>query len=149
MQVPEHPLGTIGVHHRGGLSDLDEHGRRIHPAVDDPAQHPLGEVRLPELAGREVEPDLELHVELAPCHGLIHELPYDPIADQLDQAEVLGQRDELVGRHHRSVGLDPPDQGLDASHRARVELHDRLVVEGPSLALDGLAESGDELQLGR
>ena len=89
------------------------------PAVDDPAQDPLGEVRLPELAGREVEADLELDVELAPCRDLVDELPHDPIADQLDQAELLGQRDELVRRHHRAVGLDPPDQRLDADACAR------------------------------
>ena len=63
--------------------------------------------------GDRLNPISSSHVELAPRHRLIHELPHDPVADQLDQAELLGQRDELVRRHHRPVGLDPPDQGLD------------------------------------
>ena len=147
VQVPEDLLRTVGIHHGRGLRDLDQHVRRIDAAIDDASEDPLREVGLPELPRREVEPDLEVDVELAPGLRLVHELPHHPVTDQLDQAELLGERDELVRGHHRAVGLDPADQRLDADHASRLEFDDGLVVERPPLTVDRLAETGHELQL--
>ena len=92
---------------------------------------------------------VEIDVQLAPRLRLVHELAHDPVADRLDQAELLGERDEVAGRHHRAVGLDPADQRLDTPHPARREVEDRLVVQRPSLALHRLAQAGHELELRR
>ena len=147
MQVPQDVLRAIGIHHRRALGDLDQHVRGIDTAVDDAAQDPLGEVGLPELPRGEVEADLEVDVELAPGLGLVDELSHHPVPDQLDETELLRERDELDRRHHRAVGLDPSDQGLDADHAAGGELDDRLVVQRPPLTVDGLAQPRHELQL--
>ena len=38
--------------------------------------------------------------------------------DALDQAALLGQRDEVQRRHRTPIGMGPADQGLDREHAA-------------------------------
>ena len=45
-------------------------------------------------------------------------------------------------------GCGPADQRLDAGHRGLAQIDDRLVVQGPVLLLDGLAQAGRERQPG-
>ena len=149
VEILEDRLRTVRVGHRRGLRDLDDDLRRIDTALPDPFEDPLREVGLPELTGREVEADGQIDVQLPPRLGLVDELPDHPVADRLDQTELLGHGDEVAGWHHRAVGLDPPDQRLHAAHAARREVEDGLVVQGPPLALHRLAEAGHEPELRR
>ena len=64
--------------------------------------------------------------------SLVDELVHDPVADRLDQSELLGERDEVPGRDHRSVGLDPADQRLHARHLSRSRARSRVGSAGPN-----------------
>ncbi len=147
MQLAEDVEPAIEVLDRGGLGDLDDDPARIDPARVEPVEDPRRDVGLPELARREVEADLQGDLRLAPRRVLARDLLDHPVADRLDQAELLGQRDEVVGRHEGSVGLAPAQQRLDPDHPRRGEVDDRLVVQLPALLLDRLAQAGDERQL--
>ena len=148
MEVLEDRLRTVRVGHGRGLRDLDDDLRRIDTALPDPFEDPSREVGLPELAGERLKLT-EIDVQFPPRLGLVDELPDHPVADRFDQTELLGHGDEVAGRHHRAVGLDPPDQCFHAAHAARREVEDGLVVQGPPLALHRLAEAGHEPELRR
>ena len=49
----------FGVVHQHALGDLEAQARRPHAGLGDHLGHPLGEIGLHELAGREVDRDLE------------------------------------------------------------------------------------------
>ena len=86
-------------------------------------------------------------------HGLLD----DPLADRLDQAGLLRQRDEVERRHHAAVRVLPADQRLDADDRDALpalmqrgmragEVDHRLVVEDELVAVDRLAQPRDLLE---
>jgi hypothetical protein len=66
---------------------------------------------------------------LAPRCGLGDHGADDPVADRLDQAAVLGRRDELGGGDHAALGVVPAQQRLDRDHLAGGDVMDRLVVQ--------------------
>ena len=72
----------------------------------------------------------------------------DPAADRHDQPGLLGDRDELVGRHHPALGVVPAQQRLDAGDRAVVQPHDGLVVELELPGGDRALQVGPQLQAG-
>ena len=76
------------------------------------------------------------HGELA--RGLVHH--EHPEID--DQAGLLGDGDEFVGRHPSEFGMVPARQGLEAGDRAILQPDDRLVEDGEFLALDGAPQLG-------
>ena len=53
----------------------------------------------------------------------------DPAPDRHDQAGVLGDRDERVGRHDTQLGVVPAQQRLEADDAVGRQRHDRLVVQ--------------------
>ena len=53
------------------------------------------------------------------ARGVAAALAQDPAADRDDEPGLLGDRDELVGRHHAALGVVPAQQRLDARRRAR------------------------------
>ena len=86
-----------------------------------------------------------------------HDSSHHPLADRLDQAGLLGERDEVERGHEPAVGVLPADQRLDADHRHAVaarlqrgvracQVDDRLVVEDELVPVDGLAQAGDHLE---
>ena len=95
---------------------------------------------MPELPGRQVEPDLQVDAVRPPDPVLTAHLLQHPVADRLDQPQLLGQRDEVGRRDQPSVGVGPPDQRLDTDHRAGRELDHRLVVQDPLRPIHGLAQ---------
>ena len=84
----------------------------------------VGEVAVGDLAGREVDRDVErppvgpqrVPAERLAAGGLLH-----PAADRLDQAAVLGDRDELAGVEHAALGVLPADQRLEADDLAAAQ----------------------------
>ena len=52
-----------------------------------------------------------------------------PFADRHDQADFLGERDELVGRDQPALGMVPAQQRLEAGDLAGLQVDERLVVE--------------------
>ena len=114
------------------------------PAPADRRHDLLRQVRRPELARRQVEPDGHLQAVGGPSGPLAADLAQDPVPDRLDEPELLGERDELARRRQSAGRVGPADQALDRHDPARGELDDGLPVQDPRLLLHGLAEPGGE-----
>src|SRR5205814_10252363 len=82
----------------------------------------------------------------APCAGLPARLVQDPLAELVDQARLLSQRDEVGGRDQALPGMLPANERLESDHRSVCEIHDRLVVENELPALDGPSEVGLQIE---
>jgi hypothetical protein len=67
-------------------------------------------------------------------------LPEHPRADPVDQAGVLGDRDELVGAHRAERGVVPAQQRLGADRPHRGQRHHRLEDQPQLLAVDRVAQ---------
>ena len=52
-----------------------------------------------------------------------------PLADRLDQAGLLGQRNETIRRHQPQSRVLPPHQGFDADNPVAQQIHLRLVMQ--------------------
>ncbi len=70
----------------------------------------------------------------------------DPAADRLDQAAVLGDRDELGRVEQAALGVLPADQRLEAGDLAGAQVDHRLVVEGELLAVERVPQLPFDLQ---
>ena len=108
----------------------------------------LDEVRLLELAGREVDADPELRQPEAelPLAGLAARLAQDPAAHRDDVAGLLGDVDELARHQQRPVRRLPADERLEPDDRAAAELDDRLVVEAELAAVLDAAQLAGEVE---
>ena len=56
-------------------------------------------------------------------------------ADRADQARLLGERDEVGGRHVAAGRMPPAGERLDAAEPVAVEVDDRLELEADLAAL--------------
>ena len=63
-----------------------------------------------------------------------------------DQADLLGDADELRRRHAAELRMVPARQRLEARHRAVLQPHDRLVENGDLFALQRPPQLGFERQ---
>jgi hypothetical protein len=66
-----------------------------------------------------------------------------------DEAGVLGQRDDLGGRHHPADRVLPAHERFDAGHLARPHVDDRLVAEGELAGVERPRQVGLELEPGQ
>src|ERR1700761_2241544 len=78
------------------------------------------------------------------------ELPRSPLEDEEakldDQSDLLGDIDELGGRHPPELRMIPARQRLEAGNGAILQPHDRLVQDRDLLALDSAAQLALERQ---
>src|SRR2546430_1907854 len=81
-----------------------------------------------------------------PLAELPADLLQDPVADLLDQPELLRERDEVVRLDQRTGSPPPPDQRLEGHHPSRRQLHQRLVVQHPLLPGHRLPEASGQGQ---
>jgi hypothetical protein len=103
--------------------------------VDDP--HDLA---VEELNARQVDGHDDVRPEIPPYPGLRARLAHDPLADRDDQADLLGQGDELRGRDEAALGMSPSDQRLGADEPAVRHVHLRLVVQLELVSLERLSK---------
>ena len=94
-----------------------------------------GEIGIAQLRGRNVDRELDA----VPAEGIGAGLTQHPAADRVDQAGLLGDRNE-----HRRIGRAavrplPTQQGLDGYDGAARGVDQRLVVESEFLVRDRLA----------
>ncbi len=144
-QFVEQGQRPLGIHHQGGLRDLELHPARRYPVLLEYRAAIGDEARLAQFLQREVDRheagvgDLALPGRIVAAH-----LVQDPRADVEDEARFLGERDELR-RCDLAVPRQPPAQqrfGADDEPAREVDLglvaHDELVaVERPAqLALE-------------
>ena len=115
----------------------------VEPGAGEDVGDRVREVAVGDLAGGEVDRDVEralVGTLLVPLEHLAAGALLDPAPDRLDQAALLGDRDE-VGRVELAVaGVVPADQGLERGHLAAREVDHRLVVEDELVAFDPLAQ---------
>ena len=64
----------------------------------------------------------------------------------MDEVGALGKRDEVVGRHHRSVGLLPADQRFEPRQFPGRQFDLWLIVQGELSFFDGTAKPSRERQ---
>ena len=121
-------FGQLQLQQGAGQAVLTQHRR-----------HPVDEVVLLELQGRDIDRHRHHQPGGAPQRGLAHRLHQHPVADGDDEAGVLGHRDEGTGRDLAQRRVAPADQGLGADHRAAAQADLRLVVQAELLAGQGLA----------
>ena len=100
-----------------------------HFSLLDDVRDPLRQVLAVELPRRQVDRHLELHARLAPRDALRGGGLQHPLAQRVDQAGFLGQRNEHLRRHAAVLRVGPAQQRLGADDRAVVDAHHRLVVQ--------------------
>ena len=90
-----------------------------------------------DLKRREVGRYLDL---LGPLGELRADCAQHPAPDRDDQPGLLGDRDELIGRHQSALGVSPAQQRLEPDHALVAQLDQWLVVQLELVALDGVAQ---------
>ena len=83
---------------------------------------------------------------LVPLEDLAAGALLDPAADRLDQAAVLGDRDELGRVEQAALGVLPADQRLEAGDLAGAQADHRLVVERELVAVERVAQLAFDLE---
>ena len=102
------------------------------------------------LRGDRLTATLELHAGARHACALAQRLVQDVHASAAAIRPVLlGQRDELVGRHQPALRVLPADQRLDAGDPPVGEPDLRLVVQHELVVVDGAAQLADQRQAAR
>ena len=119
------------------------------PGLHQHPGHRVGQLGLEQVAHRDVDGHQDRGAGVAPGHALPHRRLEDEPGQRLDQAGVLGQRDELVGRDVAPQRVVPAQQRLDAGHLAAAGVRLRLVVQLEGPLLDGPRQVADQRQPAR
>ena len=145
----EHLRGVLRVlhHQRFGQLELERAAREAR-AREHRAQV-VDQILPQQLARRHVDAGEDRIALRAPCAAsaelargaLQHEQ-----AEIDDQADLLGDGDELRRRHAAHLGMVPARQRLEAGDRAVLEPHDRLIEDRDLLALERAAQVRFERQ---
>ena len=133
--------GTFGVFGKRRLGDLDLQLVRGNAGPLDLRHQLRNEVLPAELARGEVHRN-----ELSgPALRRLQRLFHDPVAEVVDQAALLGHRDEHTRRNHAMFGATPAEQRLERDHFQSAARKDRLVDERQFAVSHRLAEPGLDL----
>ena len=90
------------------LGDLQPQVDRVEAGAGEDLGDRGGQVAVRDLAGGEVDGDVEgagVGAQLVPLEHLAAGALLDPAPDRLDQAAVLGDRDELAGVEQAALGV--------------------------------------------
>src|SRR5882757_6376510 len=93
-----------------------------------------------ELAGRDVDRDVDTPLIEVPFLRLAAGLLNHPAPDVDDELRLLEQGDECVGLHEPAARVLPAQQRFDSEDDARLELEDGLVHEVVLAAFERAAE---------
>ncbi len=107
--------------------------------------HDGGELRVEQVAGRDVHRHGEPLAVRAPARALRKRLIEDEAGQGAHQPGVLGQRDELERGDEAEAGVDPADQGLDRVDHPVDQVDLWLVVELELTLFDGVSQLLDQL----
>src|ERR1039458_2087338 len=129
-QLGEDPARVRHVPHGVALRNLELQGGGGQACLLDDAPHGGGEVALLKLACRDVYGHAEVRGAAGlPTAGLLAGAAEDPVAQSSDEADFLGEGDELARWEDALLRMPPADKSLDADGEARGEAEDRLVVK--------------------
>ena len=134
--------GPLEVGEDRGLGDLEHQPGRRHAGRGHGGQHPRGEVRLRQVARRDV------HRHAGRCrNGHAGEVaqcaPHHPVGERLDQPRALSQRQEGVGVDQAVARMVPAQQRLDADDAAVVQAQLGLVVQHELVEVHGALQLTD------
>jgi hypothetical protein len=128
VQALDHALPASGLVH-ARLAHLDQQPLRRDVVACELRGHAVHVAVVAQLARRRVDG----HPRQQPRGGPRRRLPAGrlehPLADQRDQAVLVGVGDERVRAEQARLGVVPAHERLDSAHVARDELVHRLVVE--------------------
>src|SRR2546423_1793539 len=117
----------VGEHARLGELELED-ARVEAVAIQQPRD--LGrKLVVEDVPHRDVHGDRQVEALLAPARALLERLLDDEERERPDEAGVLCDGDEDVGRDEAALRVLPADERLDAAHRAVGEPRLRLGVE--------------------
>ncbi len=131
------------------LGDLESQVLGVEPGAGKDLRDRGGEIPVGDLAGREIDGDVEgpgVRPLPVPLEHLAAGGFLDPAPDRLDQPAVLGDGDELGGFEQPAMRVPPPDQRLEAGDLATGKGDHGLVVKEQLLAVDSLAQLLLELE---
>ncbi len=121
-QRVERRVGDLGIVHDGGLGDLDHQLPRRDPARTNTSKISSARPRRLSCTPRDVDRHLHgAHRQpgVAPAAQLVDGLVQDPAAQRLDQAVLLGQRNEAVGRDLLALRVGPARERLEGMRAPR------------------------------
>ena len=125
---------SLGFEGDRSLGDLELEALGGQADVGQPGEHAGREPAVLQVAGRHVDGNTDrVVVELERVLG---GLAQDELRQRSDQLGVLGQADEVAGRHVAEHRVLPPDQRLDHGRVLGGERHLRLVLHRQLLTLD-------------
>ena len=130
-QIFEQGSGEIQVLHERALGHLDFEAARRESRFHQNAADTSGQGLIPQLQGGHVDRDGDVR---GPVQRLGAGLTQQLLHQGVDEPHLLGERDELSGRHPSAVGMPPPCQSLDPDDPPRREV-DQWLVKGHDLAV--------------
>src|SRR5688572_14441483 len=114
--------------HEVTFGDLELDASRVNAARGHQPLDALMQIRLPELARREVHRHrTDPGSRRLPVLEVLARPPYRPVPDRDDQTGLLENRDELARQHHSALRVLPAQQRLGAARLAAGEKALRLV----------------------
>src|SRR5579884_3144155 len=102
----------------------------------------LDQLAVLKAASGDVHRNVNVDTHLVPALLLARRFADRPLGDEVDQAGVLGQRNELVRLQEPARGMSPAGERLGAAHRAGAKVDLGLVVEGQLADLDAAPKIG-------
>src|ERR1035437_6534626 len=120
--------GQIGVAlaQRNGLDDLQLQPFGWQPRISQRSYNRLYQIAALELDWREIYGHFARE---RPSHRFCASLAQDPLAQRDDEADLLGQWNEVGRQNHAALGMMPMQQGLEATDVATLQIDHRLIVE--------------------
>mmetsp|Transcript_7594 Transcript_7594/g.12525 ORF Transcript_7594/g.12525 Transcript_7594/m.12525 type:complete len:204 (-) Transcript_7594:22-633(-) len=142
-QEAQHEFGILHGHR---LGDLEFEVLAGDAGIAQRAGQGVQEARVAELRHRHIDshPEVGVAQGLQPLE-LMAGGAQDELADRDDEAALLGQGDELVGRDIASIIGAPAQQGLGADHAAADQLDLRLVDDEEPVLLETGAQALEQL----
>ena len=133
----EHLDGAGALVHEHAFGHFEFEPVRRQPALRQRRGDGRDEAGIVELLGRHIDRDPR---RAGPARRFLASRPQHPFSDRPDQAGVLGERDELDGRHVAEFGMAPAQQCLEPCQQARIGGDDGLIVQMQLVVLHRLAQ---------
>ncbi|MNP12346.1 hypothetical protein D3C76_1045750 [compost metagenome] len=118
-----------GHHHvdQSAFGDLEGNLLGRDPVQGQQAGHHLADPRDHDVAGRQVDRDIQLRIGPQQLPQLLEQALQDKVGHLANLPGVLGHRNEQVGTGQGAVRPAPAQQGLGPDAVAAVEVEDRLI----------------------
>ena len=145
-ELLEDGLGAPRVVRQGALGDFEQKTRRVEWESVEEAGDGAGEVRVAQIAHREVDSDIERCPALVPLPALLECRLDDVACERVDEAGLFGGLDELAGWEEASGWMLPTQESFDAFDGSVAEIELGLVVEDELALVERASQLADQLE---